>query len=148
MVKKTATEIQALVSGGAQKFNGFINHLENTSLEPFLEMVFASAKQFMTTPETVRLAGKNGDLSFVEILPNVLRQLECQFKIEGSQAALNKGEELNKMVTFIQLVQQQPELADKVNLLPLLKKVYRRLGFNDEDVVFNNVHSPVTNVEG
>lgn len=146
--KKTATEIQALVSGGAQKINGFINHLENTSLEPFLEMVFASAKQFMTTPETVRLAGKNGDLSFVEILPNVLRQLECQFKIEGSQAALNKGEELNKMVTFIQLVQQQPELADKVDLLPLLKKVYRRLGFNDEDVVFNNAHSSPTNGEG
>lgn len=143
--KRTATEIQALVSGGAQKFNGFISHLENTSLEPFLAMVFASAKQFTQTKETVRLAAKNGQLKFVDILPRILQQAKCQFKIQGSQAVATRSQELDGMLAFLQMVNNNPQLQGQVNTLPLLKKIYRRLGFNDEDMVFQPADNGLLN---
>ncbi len=134
--KKTATEIDALITGGAQKFNTLISHLENTALEPFLEMVFENAKQFLTEPHTLRLSKHDGSLEFVELLPEVLQQSQCQFRIDGSQAASLKNQELETLIGFIQLVQQAPELKSHINIIPLLKKIYRRLGFKDEDSIF------------
>jgi len=133
---RTATEVSALVSGGSQKFNSFISHLENTSLEPFIEMVFDSAKQFMTIPETLKIAQDNGELSFVEIIPALIQRGRYSFKVDGSQGAIQQGQELKSMVDFVHLVQQIPQLANRVNLTPIMRKIYRRLGFKDEDQIF------------
>jgi hypothetical protein len=92
---RTATEVSALVNGGAQKFNHFIAHLENTSLEPFLEQVLENAKQFLQQPETLRVSRDDGSLKFLDILPDVLRQAQCSFRIDGSASVAAEGKELD-----------------------------------------------------
>jgi len=52
---RTATEVNALVNGGTQKFSSFLSHLEKTSLEPYLRFVFECAKQFISEPENLRM---------------------------------------------------------------------------------------------
>lgn len=138
---RTATEIQALVSGGTQKFNSFIAHLEHTSLEPYLRQVFENAKQFLTEPEALRLAREDGSWTFTQLLPELLQQAKCRFKVDGSQASLLKHQEIDAMISFINLIKSHPEHSGQVNLLPLFKKIYRRLGFNDEDQIFNSAYS-------
>ncbi len=133
---RTATEVNALVSGGTQKFNNFISHLENTSLEPLMSIVFENAKQFMNEKETLRLAMEDGSLSFVEILPELLQRTRCTFQIEGSQATIHRTQELESMVNFLRLVKEMPELSERINLMSIVRKIYRRLGFKDEDQVF------------
>jgi hypothetical protein len=100
-------------------------------------MVFNNAKQFLTEPETLRLSRQDGSLEFLELLPEILQQAQCQFKIDGSQAAMLKRQELDTLIGFIQLVQQAPELQQHINVVTLLKKIYRRLGFRDEESIFN-----------
>ncbi len=137
--RRTATEISALISGGSQKFSNFISHLENTSLEPFLVMAFENAKQFLREPEMLRVARKDGSLEFIRILPEIIRRTRCSFRIDGSQGAIARGQELEAMVSFVRLVREIPELAAQVDLLPVLRKIYRRLGFKDEDQIFVDV---------
>lgn len=139
--KRTATEIEALVSGGSQKFNSFIAHLENTSLEPYLSQVFENAKQFLTEPESLRLAKEDGTWEFSDLLPELLQDTRCRFKVDGVQASLMKSQEINAMMGFIQLIQRTPELQGHVNVLPLIKKIYRRLGFHDEEQIFHQISS-------
>ncbi len=137
-VKRTATEVSALVSGGTQKFSYFIAHLENSSLEPLLEMVFENAKQFMQNPEVIQVARGNGCVNFVEILPEVLQQSRCTFKVDGSRGGLQKEVELNALMAFAELANNDPELRQQVNILEVYRKIYRRLGFQDEDFMFSS----------
>jgi hypothetical protein len=110
--------------------------LENTSLKPFLDIVFENAKQFLEQPETIRISRNDGSLEFLQILPEILRQAKCHFKIDGSQSALLKGKELETIVQFINLVEGNPQIATQVNLMELYRKIYRRLGFKDEEEIF------------
>lgn len=121
--KRTATEIEALVSSGSQKFNSFISHLENTSLEPYLAQVFENAKQFLTEPEALRLAREDGTWEFASVIPELLQQTRCRFKVDGVQASLMRDQEINAMMGFINLIQRTPELRGQVNILPLIKKI-------------------------
>jgi hypothetical protein len=145
--ERTATEVSALVQGGAQKFSSVINHLEQTSLEPFLQVIFAQAKQFLREPEMLRVARNDGSMEFVRILPDLLRQAQCAFRIDGSQAAVLKGRELEALVTFLKLVNGNDALARQVNVMELYKRIYRRLGFRDEEQIFLPVPGPTTEEE-
>ncbi|MBK8191065.1 MAG: hypothetical protein IPK79_11525 [Vampirovibrionales bacterium] len=133
---RTATEVSALVSGGAQKFNTFVSHLENTTLEPFLRMAFENAKQFLVDSETLRITRNDGSLEFRRILPELLQRAQCDFRIDGAQAAVTRGQEIEAMMLFARLTQDLPQIRERLNLLPLLRKIYRRLGFKDEEQVF------------
>lgn len=135
---RTATEVSALVSGGAQKFSFFISHLENTTLEPFLRMAFENAKQFMREPQTLRIVKDDGSLDFLEILPELLQESECSFRIEGSRGGMLKGQEIEAMVHFVELALKDPDLKQQVNVMELYRKIYRRLGFKDEGDIFLN----------
>lgn len=137
-IPRTATEVSVLVSGGSQKFGHFVAHLENTSLEVFLRMVFDHARQFMTEPETLRITSPSGQLEFLEVLPELIRTTSCTFKIDGSQSAFLRGQELASLVQFIDLVRGDPEMRQRVNIPELYRRVYRRLGFRDEEEIFMN----------
>ncbi len=133
---RTATEVSALVQGGTQKFSSFLAHLEHTSLEPFLRMVLENARQFTGKPENLRICEQNGDVSFQKIQPETLKTCDCQFRIDGSRSLLNKEQELKSITAFLRLVESSPALREQVNWLALYKKIYRRLGFNDEGEIF------------
>lgn len=133
---RTATEVSALVNGGTQKFSSFLSHLEHTSLEPFLKIIFENAKQFITEIEPIRTLGKDGCLQFREISPEWLQASSCNFRIDGSRGILLKEQELQSIATFLKLVSDNPALQGQINLTALYKKIYRRLGFTDETEIF------------
>jgi hypothetical protein len=139
---RTATEVTALVSGGHQKFSSFTKHLENTSLEPALQLVFEHAKQFLNKPETLRLVREDCSTAFQQILPGLLQAADCQFKIVGSEATLLKAQELAALLEFIRLVQSDPMVREQVDVTELYKKIYRRLGFRDEMKLFQSDMPP------
>ena len=143
---RTATEVSALVSGGTQKFSFFIAHLENTSLEPFVRMVFENAKQFLSEPETLRVPGKDGNTEFIQLLPELLLDAECVFRIDGSRGGLMKEQELSAMIAFIELAGKDPEVRAQIDVMALYRKIYRRLGFQDEEQIFR--HSEAGPLEG
>ncbi|MDX2084699.1 MAG: portal protein [Candidatus Melainabacteria bacterium] len=136
-VARTATEVSALVQGGSQKFSSIITHLEKNSLEPFLRLVFENGKQFLQQKEVVRVSRTDGTLEFITILPEVLQKTRCSFKINGSQSIQVKGRELEAIVAFIRLIQQDNALASQINRMELYRRIYRRLGFRDEEEIFN-----------
>ena len=135
-LQRTATEVNALVSGGAQKFSSFLAHLEHTSLEPFLRIVFEHARQFVNESENMAIPAPNGEMSFLQIPPDLLKQTECRFAINGSKGLIAKNDEIAAMAKFLELVQNDPELRRQVDILAMYKKIYRRLGFKDEAEIF------------
>lgn len=134
--QRTATEVSALLQGGTQKFSSFLAHLEHTSLEPFLRITLENAKQFLQKPEHLRVCESDGQISFLKILPDLLQTCDCQFRIDGSRGLLFKDQELKAITSFLRLVETNQALKEQVNWLALYKKVYRRLGFTDESLIF------------
>jgi len=138
---RTATEVEALISGGSQKFSSFLSHLEKTSLEPFLRFVFESAKQFISGPENIRVYCQSGSVQFKQMLPEIIKGSNCSFHIEGSQGVLFKVQELRALTNFLQMVESTPSMQPLVNVPALFKKIYRRLGFTDEAEIFRDEKS-------
>lgn len=133
---RTATEVNMLVNGGTQKFSSFLSHLEKTSLEPYLRIVFENAKQFICEPENLRVYSKNGITQFKQVLPTLLKGADYCFHIDGSKGVLFKAQELQALTEFLQLVESNPSIQGQVNIPALFKKIYRRLGFTDETEIF------------
>jgi len=133
---RTATEVNALVSGGTQKFSSFLSHLEKTSLEPYLRIVFENAKQFVSKPENLRVYSSDGMAQFKQILPSLLKCAECCFNIDGSKGILAKEQELRAISSFLQMVGSTPAIQAQINVMALFRKIYRRLGFTDEHEIF------------
>jgi hypothetical protein len=137
---RSATEVNAIINGGSQKFSAFLAHLEHTSLEPFLKIVFENARQFIYEPECLCIGNYNGTLQFRKILPELLKSTQCSFRIDGSKGLLRKEQELNAITTFLRLVNSNSQLQHQVNMTALYKKIYRRLGFSDETEIFQEIH--------
>ena len=135
---RTATEVNALVNGGTQKFSSFLSHLEKTSLEPFLRIVFETAKQFISETENFRVACYQGGTQYKQVSPDLLKGSECCFHIDGSKGVLFKEQELRSLTAFLQLVEGNPVIQAQVNVPALFKKIYRRLGFTDETAIFRS----------
>lgn len=133
---RTATEVSALVSGGTQKFSYFMAHLEKTSLIPFLEMSFLNTQQFLSDTETLRISHQDGSLEFLDVLPEVIRHTQCCFKINGIRGGLIKEQEVRTIKAFVDMIAEDDELRQRINLIELVKKIYRRLGFQDEANIF------------
>ena len=134
--KRTATEVSALIQGGAQKFSSVINHLEQTSLEPFLQLIFQQAQQSVDSRESFKVQHADGRICYEELAPELLQQTRCRFRIHGSQSIASKRQELDGLIAFIRLVKDSPEQLQNVNMLELYKRIYRRLGFKDEELIF------------
>ena len=113
-----------------------MSHLENTSIEPFLRITLENAKQFLNKPETLRIAKQDGSLEFTEVLPEILQQCDCTFKIDGSHGTIVKEQEISAMVSFLEAISADPQIKSKINVLEVYKKIYRRLGFKDESGIF------------
>ena len=133
---RTATEVNALVNGGTLKFSAFLSHLEKSSLEPFLRLVFENAKQFINEPENLRIYCRDGVTQFKQLLPELLKCAACSFQIEGTKGLLYNDQELRSLTQFLEMVTNNPEIQRQVNTLALFKKIYRRLGFTDEAEIF------------
>lgn len=135
---RTATEVQALVQGGNQKYSSLLAHLEHESLEPFLNMAFAHMQQFVQEDRMVRFVNGQGQWCFESLPQALLRASRCQFRISGARAGFLKQQELEGIVTFLKLLREAPaQLLQQIDVMELYRRIYRRLGFKDEDIIFH-----------
>jgi hypothetical protein len=133
---RTATEVSALVQGGAQKFSSVLNHLEQSSLLPFLNLTLSQAKRYLKQPTALQIQQQNGHSCTETMTPSLLRSIRCNLRISGSQSLINRRQEVDALIAFIRLAQESPELKEQVDLIQLYKRIYRHLGFKDEDRIF------------
>jgi hypothetical protein len=120
LASRTATEVTAMVEGGAQKLTSILAHFENRVLQPYLDLVLALMRQFASI-----------DLPQIQAL-----SAECCFEITGRSAAISKQQELEGLLSFLKLVQQDADIRKNVNVAQLYRRIYRRLGLSDESGVF------------
>ena len=127
---RSATEVSALVEGGARKYNHLLSHIERSSLEPFLRQAFDLWRQFGQAP-----AGCDKAMSAGEVAK--LKTLACRFKVAGAKTAALHQQQLAAMLQFFSLVSNSPEVKAQVDVVALAKRIYRTLGFADEEEVFS-----------
>lgn len=138
---RTATEITALLQGGAQKYSALLSHLESNSLEPFLKLVLNYFKCMIRQTQRLRLLQEDGQAQCVELTPQKLSSFACQFRISGVQSLALRTQEVEALSTFIGLLKQAPEVAKMIDITELYRRIYRRFGFKDEDKVFKGIES-------
>jgi hypothetical protein len=119
-----------LVEGGARKYNHLLSHIERSSLEPFLRQAFDLWRQFGQAP-----AGCDKAMSAGEVAK--LKTLACRFKVAGAKTAALHQQQLAAMLQFFSLVSNSPEVKAQVDVVALAKRIYRTLGFADEEEVFS-----------
>lgn len=115
---KSATEVSAMIAGGAQKFGNVIAHLESSVLAPYLQTVLSLMRQFMP-------------LGALEML-----NAPCAFEVTGSYAAMTQQKELDGLLGFAKLIQADAQLRERVDVTEVYRRIYRRLGLGDESGVF------------
>ena len=142
--KRTATEIEAVLSSGQRKNSGTLTHIEQSALEPLLRLVLAQAQQFYVQAEPLRLALPNGKVVFKAVEPAVMQGSQCQLKITGSRGVAQNTQELEALMFFVKTLGAIPSLLSHINLLELAKRIYNKLGFRDEQQVFNPAMNPAT----
>src|SRR5262249_25542855 len=116
----------------------FLSHLEHTSLEPFLNLVFEYARQFISQPEPLRVSQSSGP-KYQAMLPEILKSAKCCFRIDGSSGQVFKEQELQALMMFLRAAESSSAIRGQVDLLTLYRKIYRRLGFMDEAEIFRSM---------
>lgn len=127
----TAQEIQAVRDAGGNRLSSIHGHIEQTQLHALLQKVIASCRQFVTYDEVLRYRGKAGEHIYAQIGP---RELMYDYDIMpvGAEYVANKERQLQNVISFIELVAQMEQFADKVNWDELLRMVARRFGFQED----------------
>lgn len=132
----TATEINAYLQSGERKYSQLLSHLEQTSVEPLLNKVFAHLQQFWQEPETLRFIQPDGSVLFKPVQPKHIKRLQVFFKMMGSRGFLQTQQELNNMLFFIKILQSLPQVGRVINFVELAKTIYNKIGLKDSNAVF------------
>jgi hypothetical protein len=93
--ERTLGEVQILSQGTSTRFQNIVNLYEKQKLQPYMEIVYDNLRQYMERdvfPEQYAAKTINQDL---------LRKLEYNFKISGSQSAIEKNNKLQDMRTVV-----------------------------------------------
>lgn len=119
-------------------------NLEDQLLEPLLNVVYWLILQYMddfTTPPVVQALGPNAIALASMTAPDRYNLLKAniRFKVRGMSVMLAKGEELQKVAMFLQvlpqLLQAVPQLAAEINWRAIFRKVIEGLRWDPEEVL-------------
>jgi hypothetical protein len=127
----TAKEVEAVRDAGGNRLGGIYNHIESTALIPVLRKVYRMCQQFVTEDEVIRIPGyQPGEYLYVKVGAD---ELVHDFDIEpvGAGHIADKEYELQRRLDFIGLVSQNPEMAQRMNWLEVMKDMAKRFGFDD-----------------
>lgn len=140
--ERTATETSILASGTNTRFQMNIQIYEEQVLKPYLEMIFANDRQYMTQAAFV-------DDEPEPLLPDTVKMMELSFDVTGSRSVMNRSKEMQEMDTIIAALPGwiQSGLVvpngDKlqVNIPEMLK---RRVGLNSSFRDLDNFSEVIT----
>lgn len=129
----TAAEIRAVREAGGSRLSTIHKHIEETALIPCLNKVFRLFQQFVNEDEIVRVAGENpGDYDFFAI---GVEDLQNDFILTpvGADHIADKEYEINQRLQFLQIVSQNPQMAQHVNYFNFMLDLARKMGIDDID---------------
>jgi hypothetical protein len=132
----TATEVNAYLQSGERKYGQLLSHLEQTSVEPMLNKVFAHLQQFWQNPETLRFIQPDGSVLFKPVQPKHIKRLQVFFKMMGSRGFLQNQQELSNMLFFIKILQNLPQVGRVINFVELAKTIYDKIGLKNQKSIF------------
>lgn len=132
--RKTATEVAALQSAGVVRFSEVIQNVEQNALKRAIRLVFAYNTVFNESQGTTSIINNpygpmydHGRTIFMDAY---------NFRVIGANSSISRDIRVNKLIEFIQMVGSSPIVAQQVNLMELIRQLYRELGFKDENNVF------------
>ena len=129
----TAQEVSAVREAGGIRLTHVFKHLEETALRQMLSKVFRMMQQFVTSDEVIRVPGKEpGEFEFVAVGQE---ELTFEFDIvpKGSGHIADKEFELNQRLRFLQIVSQNPDMAQHIDYFAFMLDLARKLGIHDVD---------------
>lgn len=133
---KTATEVAALQQAGVIRFSEVIQNIEENALKRVIKLIFLYNTLFHDGVKELNISDDNN--------PNVINAdqafliQEYNFRIVGANSSISRDIRVNKLLDFIKIVSSSPLLGSQVNIMELIKSLYRELGFKDENNVFIN----------
>lgn len=133
--RKTATEVSALQSAGIIRFSEVIQNIEQNALKRAIKLIFLYNSVFNEIPRRISL-NQGGYKSFIEAPKHIFMD-DYDFRIVGANSSISRDIRVNKLIEFIQMVGSTPAIAQHINIMELIKHLYRELGFKDENKIFN-----------
>lgn len=127
----TAQEIQAVRDAGGNRLSSIHTHIADTQLMPMVSKAYLFAKQFETSNTTVRLPMQGG-IAYADFGPNEL-VYDYDVELMGAEFVAREEYELEKVISYIQLVSGNQEFAQRVNWDELLYAVTNRFKFKNLD---------------
>lgn len=138
----TAQEISATRQAGGIRLTHVFKHIEETSLRQLLGKVFRLMQQFVTEDEVIRVPGKEaGEFEFVNVGQEEL-MFEFDIIPKGSGHVADKEYELNQRLRFLQIVSQNPDMAQHVDYFAFMLDLARKLDIHDVDQYIKDQTNP------
>ncbi|MGD9581664.1 MAG: portal protein, partial [Vampirovibrionia bacterium] len=139
--KKTATEVAALQSAGVVRFSEVIQNIEQNALKRAIKLVFAYNSAFNYSDGTTSVIN-NGFGPMYQYDKTIFMDA-YNFRVIGANSSISRDIRVNKLIEFIKMVGSSPLVAQQVNLIELIRHLYRELGFKDENNVFLNSNNRI-----
>jgi hypothetical protein len=132
--RKTATEVAALQQAGLVRFSEVIQNIEENALKRAIKLIHKYNGNFLLKTTESQFPDKEEN-EFVQI-PYAAMLQRYDFRIIGANSSISKDIRVNKLLEFIKIAASSPALAGQINLLELVKGLYREFGFKDEKNIF------------
>jgi hypothetical protein len=75
--------------------------------------------------------------SYLSGIPSEMLEHEFDFRILGANSSITKDLRVSKLLEFIKLTSTSALIAGKIDVIEMVKTLYRELGFKDENRIFN-----------
>ena len=129
----TATEIQAIKDAGGNRLSGVHKHIEITTLKPLLSKLFRLMQQFVNESEIISVTGREpGTIEYYQVDPDTFLH-DFVLKPIGADHVVDTQKFVNDRVSFLQIVSQFPQMAEKINYDAILRDILQQMGFDDPD---------------
>ena len=129
----SATESSILGQQQSVSVKRLIKTIENTAIEPILRWYWQIAIQYLDVPELIKVTDGQGMEQLMQINPEDLAG-DFDFIPQGT-LSINQDNQLQKTLQFMQIASSNPVVSQMVNQEALIRRVYRLLGFDDEDQI-------------
>lgn len=133
---KTATEVSTLHNAGNIRFSDIIQNIEQNALKRTIHLIHTYNSSFARDINLLRTMDE-GDIQYINLTKDILGS-DYNFRIIGANSSITKQIRINKLVEFINIVSSNPVIANSVNIIELVKHLYRELGFKDENSIFTS----------
>jgi len=148
LASRTLGELQSNQAQNLQSLDDAARTLEETLIDPFLSRVAQTVYQYHVDYKLPRLVENFPDLSYWMERMKAQERFAVmvggsRFKARGISIFLEKQQQIQNAVQFIQLMMNIPGLLQRVNIDAWLEEILVGLGYNPNKILLKPATSPV-----